>query len=124
MPSVGGPADDDQGADRPGIVLGDRYGTSCAGEIIEEAERILKRLGYHVVRNNPYAGGFNTEHYGRPHRGLHALQIEINRALYMDEARLERGPGFERLRRDMSAFAAELARIDWSGLPRSRDAAF
>lgn len=117
MPSVGGPADDDRGADRPDIVLGDRYGTSCAGEIIEEAERLLKKLGYSVVRNNPYAGGFNTEHYGRPHNGLHALQIEINRALYMDEARFEHGPGFEKLRADMAAFAAGLAGFDWSFLP-------
>ncbi len=117
MPSVGGPTDDDRGIDRPDIVLGDRYGTACAGEITEEAERLLKRLGYSVVRNNPYAGGFNTEHYGRPRRGLHALQIEINRALYMDEGKLERGPGLDKLRRDMSAFVAGLARFDWTGLP-------
>ena len=76
MPSVGGPADDDNGADRPDIVLGDRYGTSCAAALTAEAERILTGLGYSVVRNNPYAGGFNTEHYGKPARGLHALQIE------------------------------------------------
>ncbi len=125
MPSVGGPTDDDRGVDRPDIVLGDRYGTSCAGEITAEAERVLKRLGYSVARNNPYAGGFNTEHYGRPHRGLHALQIEINRALYMDEARLERGPGFERLMADMSTFAAHLAELDLAGLSgNARGAAF
>src|SRR5690606_35986978 len=125
MPSVGGPADDDQGADRPGIVLGDRYGTSCAGEITEEAERILKRLGYHVVRNNPYAGGFNTEHYGRPHRGLHALQIEINRGLYMDEARLERSGGFPSLQKNMTAFARAMGAEDWSALePERRRSAF
>ncbi|HUD52870.1 MAG TPA: N-formylglutamate amidohydrolase [Parvibaculum sp.] len=117
MPSVGGPTDDDRGTDRPDIVLGDRYGTSCAGEITEEAERLLKKLGYSVVRNNPYAGGFNTEHYGRPQSNLHALQIEINRALYMDEARLERGPDFDKVRADMSAFAAGLAGFDWSALP-------
>lgn len=125
MPSVGGPADDDQGADRPDIVLGDRYGTACASEITQEAERILKRLGYSTVRNNPYAGGFNTEHYGRPNHGLHALQIEINRALYMNEARLERGPGLKRLRADMSAFATELGKLDLASLPGStRGAAF
>lgn len=125
MPSVGGPTDDDRGADRPDIVLGDRYGTSCAGEVTEEAELILKRLGYSILRNNPYAGGFNTEHYGRPNRGFHALQIEINRALYMNEARLERGPGLKKLRADMSAFAAELGKLDWTGLPgNARGAAF
>jgi len=113
MPSVGGPTDEDRGVDRPDIVLGDRYGTSCAPGLTEETERILTRLGYSVTRNNPYAGGFNTEHYGQPQRGLHALQIEINRALYMDEQRLERSRGFNRLKRDMMAFVAELSKQDW-----------
>lgn len=66
MPSIAGPSDDDMGANRPDIILGDRYGTACASEITQEAERILKNLGYSATRNNPYAGGFNTEHYGRP----------------------------------------------------------
>tara|TARA_R110002124_G_scaffold60163_2_gene165131 strand:- start:25 stop:972 length:948 start_codon:yes stop_codon:yes gene_type:complete len=125
MPSVGGPGDDDSGANRPDIVLGDRYGTACASEITEEAERILKRLGYSTIRNNPYAGGFNTEHYGRPNRGLHALQIEINRGLYMDEIRLQRGAGLKRLRADMSSFAAELGKLDIVSLTgTTRGAAF
>ncbi|MEN6542740.1 N-formylglutamate amidohydrolase [Parvibaculum sp.] len=116
MPSAGAPNEDDRGASRPDIVLGDRYGTSCASEITEAAEGLLRRLGYRVARNNPYAGGFNTEHYGRPQAGLHALQIEINRALYMDETRLERGAGFAKLQADMTAFASELAGLDWSTL--------
>ncbi len=125
MPSVGGPGDDDLGAERPDIVLGDRYGTSCASEITQEAERILKRLGYNTTRNNPYAGGFNTEHYGRPNRGLHALQIEINRGLYMNEARLQRGPGLKRLKNDMATFVAELGKLDIVSLTGStRGAAF
>jgi len=125
MPSIAGPADDDMGADRPDIILGDRYGTACASEITQEAERILKDLGYSATRNNPYAGGFNTEHYGRPNRGLHALQIEINRSLYMNEARLQRGPGLKKLRDDMSKFATELAKLDIAGLSNSaRGAAF
>jgi N-formylglutamate amidohydrolase len=125
MPSVGGPADEDNGFDRPDIVLGDRYGTSCAAAVTAEAERILNRLGYSVVRNNPYAGGFNTEHYGHPVRGLHALQIELNRALYMDELRLERSRNFSRVQDDMAAFAAGMAERDWSGLGTGmRGAAF
>ena len=121
MPSVGGPGDDDTGADRPDIVLGDRYGTSCAREITMAAERSLTRLGYSVVRNNPYAGGFNTEHYGQPQHGLHALQIEINRALYMDEEKLERGAGLKRLRRDMTRFATDMAQLKLDDLgPRFR----
>ncbi|KAB7740717.1 N-formylglutamate amidohydrolase [Parvibaculum sedimenti] len=115
MPSVGAPNEDDRGGNRPDIVLGDRYGTSCASKITEEAERLLRRLGYRVARNNPYAGGFNTEHYGRPQAGFHALQIEINRALYMNETRLERGQGLARLKADMTAFVEGLAGLDWSG---------
>ena len=125
MPSVGGPADDDNGFDRPDIVLGDRYGTSCAAAVTAEAERVLTRLGYSVVRNNPYAGGFNTEHYGRPAQGLHALQIEINRGLYMDELKLERSENFVQVRHDMTAFATEMAIRDWSALGTGvRGAAF
>mgnify|MGYP001377723956 FL=1 len=98
---------------------------SCAAPITAEAERILKRLGYSVARNNPYAGGFNTEHYGRPAQGLHALQIEINRALYMDEWKLERSENFVRVRDDMAAFATEMAERDWSSLGAGlRGAAF
>jgi N-formylglutamate amidohydrolase len=125
MPSVGGPADDDSGANRPDIVLGDRYGTSCASSITARAESILRDLGYSVSRNNPYAGGFNTEHYGTPPRGLHALQIEINRGLYMDEARLERSGGFPSLQKNMTAFARAMGAEDWSALePERRRSAF
>lgn len=95
---------------RPDIVLGDRFGISCAGELTEAAAQCLRDMGYTVCRNKPYAGGFITEHYGRPSRGLHALQIEINRALYMDEQNLELHDGFERLRSDMSCLIETLIR--------------
>jgi len=116
MPSVAGPSEDDISTDRPDIVLGDRYGTACAVEITQKAERILRDLGYSTIRNNPYAGGFNTEHYGQPNKGFHALQIEINRGLYMNEASLQRGPGLKKLRDDMSTFTTELAKLDIAGL--------
>jgi N-formylglutamate amidohydrolase len=73
-------------------------------------------MGYRVARNAPYAGGYTTEHYGRPQRRTHALQIEINRALYLDEATLERTEGFGRLKADIEALAAGLAAADWSSL--------
>ena len=95
---------------RPDFVLGDRFGTSCASELTDAAAGCLRELGYTVCRNKPYAGGFITEHYGRPSRGLHALQIEINRALYMDEASLELHDGFERLRSDISCLIGALIR--------------
>ena len=82
-------------AGRPDFVLGDRYGTSCSADLTETAASILKSLGYTVARNKPYAGGFITEHYGRPSKGLHALQIEINRGVYMNEDTFEKSDGFE-----------------------------
>lgn len=88
MPSVGGPMDSDPGARRLDIVLGDCFGSSCSPAITDLAEEVLRNLGFMVRRNVPYAGGFTTRHYGRPAEGVHTLQIEINRALYMDEARI------------------------------------
>ena len=83
------------------IVLGDRYGASCDPVFTEAAETHLRALGYAVARNKPYAGGFITEHYGDPGAGWHALQIEINRGLYMDETTLEHASGFDELQSDL-----------------------
>jgi N-formylglutamate deformylase len=93
----------------PDIVLGDAFGAACAPAVITEAERFLKRLGYVVRRNDPYAGGFVTRHYGRPSGGVHALQIEIARSLYMSESSLERVAGFARVAADMDGLAAFFA---------------
>ena len=90
------------------IVLGDRFGTACGGPVVELVERHLRDAGYHVQRNKPYAGGFITEHYGNPRAGFHALQIEINRALYLDEDSLEKKPGFQRLSDDLAAMSRKL----------------
>jgi N-formylglutamate amidohydrolase len=87
---------------RPDIVLGDRFGTSCAPVLIDTVQACFEALGYRVARNRPYAGGFITEHYGQPASAVHALQIEINRSLYMDEETLEPRPGFARLRDDLT----------------------
>ncbi|MYZ47690.1 N-formylglutamate amidohydrolase [Rhizobiales bacterium L72] len=96
---------------RPDFILGDRFGASCAPEFIDRAHKVLRELGYTVCRNKPYAGGFITEHYGKPAHGLHALQIEINRALYMDETRLEPHAGFARLLEHMSLLSEALVAI-------------
>ncbi|MFC3067798.1 N-formylglutamate amidohydrolase [Phenylobacterium soli] len=98
------------------MVLGDRFGAACAGVLPTRVERELEGLGYRVARNAPYAGGYTTEHYGRPARRTHALQIEINRALYLDEARLTPTAGFETLKADLERLIATLARADWSSL--------
>jgi N-formylglutamate amidohydrolase len=73
-------------------------------------------MGYRVSRNTPYAGGYTTEHYGRPARRTHALQIEINRALYLDEASLEPTRGYARLKDDVERLMGGLVRADWSAL--------
>jgi N-formylglutamate deformylase len=96
------------------IVLGDAHGTTCAAYLTRFVERRLIELGYRVRRNDPYAGGFISRHYGKPRDGVHALQIEIARDLYMDETRYERSTGFPAVQRDLSllieSLAAEVAR--------------
>jgi N-formylglutamate deformylase len=94
---------------KPDFIIGDRYGTSASADLSRMAMKVLQDLGFNVARNKPYAGGFITEHYGRPARGLHALQIEVNRGLYMDEARLLRKPGFDALARQIGNFLATLS---------------
>jgi N-formylglutamate deformylase len=120
MPSSSGHRDE---RPRPEFVLGDRYGTSCVGVVAETVERTLRTLGYTVSRNKPYAGGFITEHYGNPAAGLHSIQLEINRALYMDEARYERIAGFSRLSADLETLARRLGEIPLEELRPYRAAA-
>ena len=111
------------GSRRPDIIIGDRYGASAAHDLSRAAVSFLSGLGYHVVRNKPYAGGFITEHYGRPARGLHALQIEINRGLYIDEASLEKTTGFELLKADLWEFASQMMAYVREGFSEDRLAA-
>lgn len=94
----------------PDIVLGDRFGMSCAPAVMGFVERALQGRGYSVARNRPYAGGYITEHYGAPASGFHALQIEIGRFLYMDETTLEPSAGFARVGADLIAVAGMLMR--------------
>ena len=93
------------------MVLGDRAGMSCDGRITQAAEEALSGIGYRVVRNNPYAGGFTTQHYGDPAGGIHVLQIEINRALYMDEITFARRAAFARLKQDLNRVMLRLQRL-------------
>src|SRR3979409_1785334 len=108
MPSIGVSRDEPR---RPDMVIGDRYGTSCAALLPDMVEQTLGRLGYSVGRNKPYAGGFITEHYGNPASGLHTIQLELNRAIYMDERRRERGRGVERVTPTLAALADALAAV-------------
>jgi N-formylglutamate deformylase len=90
------------------IVLGDCYGEAAAPELIGQTQRILSGLGFSVARNAPYAGGYTTHLYGRPHEGVHAIQIEVSRALYLDETLMEKSAGFASCRDRLRAFAAKL----------------
>src|SRR5258708_5819803 len=108
MPSIGASPDRPP---PPDVVIGDRYGTSCAALLPDMVEETMSRLGYSVGRNKPYAGGFITEHYGNPASGLHAIQLELNRAIYMDERRRERGPRFAQVVADFAALADGLAAV-------------
>ncbi|MGR6467954.1 N-formylglutamate amidohydrolase [Rhizobium sp. PAMB 3182] len=94
---------------RPDFIIGDRYGTSAAADLSRAAIQILEEMGFSAIRNKPYAGGFITEHYGRPARGLHALQIEINRALYIDEVTLQKRPEFHAVAAAIGAFMERLS---------------
>ena len=108
MPSGASAVGAELGAD---IVLGDCHGTSCAARVVDAARLFLAERGFAVAINAPYAGGFTTGHYGTPRRGRHALQIEINRALYMDERNFKKKPGFNRLASQMTALVAHLGQV-------------
>lgn len=111
MPSAGSTERAREGR-RVDLVLGDCFGSACAPVIIDTAEKLLRSKGYSVNRNAPYAGGFTTRHYGRPRTGVHALQIEINRDLYMDEATLDRLPYLSVLAEHMAELVATLGGLD------------
>lgn len=98
------------------FVLGDRFGAACAGQVPAAVERELEAMGYAVARNAPYAGGHTTEFYGKPAEHTHALQIEINRALYLNERTLKRHGGFDRLHRDLERLVQVLIGADWGKL--------
>jgi N-formylglutamate amidohydrolase len=93
---------------RPQIVLGDRFGASCDSKVTRTAREALTDIGLETHLNRPYAGGFITEHYGRPFKGVHALQIEINRALYLDEVTLDRTVDFANLRGQLATVIERL----------------
>jgi N-formylglutamate deformylase len=120
MPSATGSRDERPRAD---VVLGDRYGTSCVPAVSETIETVLRQHGYSVSRNKPYAGGFITEHYGNPSAGLHAIQLELNRALYMDERAYQKLPRFAEVAGILEVLAGRLAAIPMEELRPYRAAA-
>lgn len=113
MPSVGLERD---GGVRPDVILGDRFGTSAHAEVVDAAEDALRQEGFSVSRNRPYAGGYITEHYGQPRSQVHALQIEINRGLYMNEHTIEPLAAFADVKSALSRSLAAMFSAWTSGL--------
>ncbi|WP_246785245.1 MULTISPECIES: N-formylglutamate amidohydrolase [Bartonella] len=96
------------GGEQPDFILGDQYGQSCTNAFVEYTAELLREKGYNVSLNRPYSGGFITAHYGKPAENIHALQIEINRSLYLDEITLEANHNFSSLQKDLTSLSADL----------------
>ncbi len=103
------------GAARPEIVIGDRFGASASSDYVEQVEAAFAAAGFRVARNAPFAGAYTTQHYGRPSRGQHAIQIEIDRALYMDEVAISPRADFGAFREVLAGVVAELAGLGDAG---------
>ncbi len=112
MPSVGGPMDNDPGNARVDMVLGNNHGATCQARLMQFVDAVLSEAGYTVRINNPYSGGFTTRHYGQPRRGIQTLQIEVNRALYMDEQAIARSSGFAQLQADLTRLVEALSNYE------------
>jgi N-formylglutamate amidohydrolase len=122
MPSMSG-SHERGGRPRVDFVLGDCHGAACHPIVIDTAQRLIAAKGYSAARNAPYAGGFTTGNYGRPREGGHALQIEINRSLYMDERTISRKSFLAQLAEDMRDLVAALGALDPALLLPMREAA-
>jgi N-formylglutamate amidohydrolase len=108
---------------RADFVLGDRYGTSCAPGLTDHIHKTLKGMGYTVARNKPYAGGFITERYGNPAHACHAIQIEINRALYLDEHNYSRSSQYAWLVADLTRLVRSCVSLGLDTVPVRPEAA-
>ena len=109
---MGHAIESDAGRKRADFVLGDCFGESCGPAVVARAEDILTEMGFTVRRNVPYSGGYTTRHYGRPRAHIHALQVEVNRALYMDQDNFVPTAAFPALARHMGAFIAAMGGLD------------
>jgi len=99
------------GQPRPDVVLGDRFGASAGGEIVERIETVFLEAGLRVSRNAPFAGAYITQAYGRPSKGHHAVQVEIDRALYMNERHVRPNGNFDQFKQVMDRVIFEIAEL-------------
>jgi len=105
------------GLPRPEVVLGDRFGASAGGEIVDRIETVFLEAGLKVSRNAPFAGAYITQAYGRPSKGHHAVQVEIDRSLYMNERHVRPNGNFDRFKHVMDRVMFEIADIGRQTLP-------
>ncbi|WP_415919391.1 N-formylglutamate amidohydrolase [Tateyamaria sp. SN6-1] len=105
------------GVRRPDVVLGDRFGAAASGDIVDVVEAAFVAAGFTVARNAPFAGAYITQAYGRPSRRQHAVQVEIDRALYMNERLIRPNGDFEEMRRRLQTVIADIARIGQMRVP-------
>jgi N-formylglutamate deformylase len=110
MKSKGNTMNIDSGESRPDVILGDNDGRACDPGFVQTVEDAFTQLGYKVVRNNPYKGGYLVTHYAKPEVGRYSMQIEINRALYMHEQAYQPNSQFATLRHDLDSVASAMAR--------------
>ncbi len=105
------------GMRRPDVVLGDRFGAAASGDVVDRVEAAFAAAGFVVTRNTPFAGAYITQAYGRPSRGQHAVQVEIDRSLYMNEALIRPNGDFESVRMALAQVVAEVAGIGRGRVP-------
>ncbi|MGB5865898.1 MAG: N-formylglutamate amidohydrolase [Sulfitobacter sp.] len=105
------------GMRRPDVVLGDRFGTAASGDVVDRIEAAFASAGFVVTRNAPFAGAYITQAYGRPHKGQHAVQVEIDRSLYMNEQLIRPNGDFEAVQQALRAVVQEVAVIGRGRIP-------
>ncbi|MEM6305140.1 MAG: N-formylglutamate amidohydrolase [Pseudomonadota bacterium] len=105
------------GMRRPDVVLGDRFGAAASGEVVDRVEAAFVHAGFVVTRNTPFAGAYITQAYGRPSRGQHAVQVEIDRSLYMNEALIRPNGNFDAVRASLRKVVQEIALIGQGRMP-------
>ncbi len=105
------------GMRRPDIVLGDRFGAAASAEIVDQIEAAFSAAGFTVTRNAPFAGAYITQAYGRPARRQHAVQVEIDRSIYMDEQLITRKPEFDEIQMRLRDVIADIAVIGQDRVP-------
>jgi N-formylglutamate amidohydrolase len=105
------------GSPLPEIVIGDRFGAAAARPLVDQIEAAFSAVGLRVARNTPFAGAYIAQTYGRPSRQQHAIQIEIDRSLYMNEATIEPRPDFAAFQQVLAGVTAEIAQIGATRLP-------